>query len=214
MCQINTDIFLHRKKNLLNKGILSIQRQDDILIDKLLKGDFSAFDTLFSKYASRLHGFSYRYLKTEADAEELVQIVFIKVWENRFLLKNKSSFRSYLFTIAYHEILKYFRSKAYLNSYIKEALFVSNKLDNQMEGVEYASVLDEVDRIINKLPERRRLIFLKSRKEGLSSKEIAKELNISPGTVDNNISEALKFLRESFRNENFMFLLLLSLFLQ
>jgi len=71
---------------------------DSILVDNLKKGDLQAFDQLFKKYGERLYGFALRYLKSEADAEELVQEAYIKIWENRKNLKKDSSFKSYLFT--------------------------------------------------------------------------------------------------------------------
>ena len=188
--------------------------QDSILIDQLLKGDIQAFDQLFVKYANRLYGFSLRYLKSDTDAEELVQDVFVKVWENRNTLKMDSSFKSYLFTIAYHEISNFFRSKSYHQAYVRETVALADLSDNSEEGMEYASVLEEVDKLIDLLPERRRSIFIKSRKEGKSSKEIAAELNLTPGTVDNNISEALKFLRQKLEYEKLTFLLFIALFLQ
>jgi len=69
-----------------------------------------------------------------------------------------------------------------------------------------------VELIVNKLPEKQKTIFLKSRKEGKSTKEIAEEVGLSPGTVDNYISESLKFIRRRLQNENMPVLLLFSLF--
>ncbi|HEY5535252.1 MAG TPA: sigma factor-like helix-turn-helix DNA-binding protein, partial [Ignavibacteria bacterium] len=80
------------------------------------------------------------------------------------------------------------------------------------EGIDYHSVLEQVELIVNKLPEKQKTIFLKSRKEGKSTKEIAEEVGLSPGTVDNYISESLKFIRRRLQNENMPVLLLFSLF--
>ncbi|MGQ1784548.1 MULTISPECIES: RNA polymerase sigma-70 factor [unclassified Saccharicrinis] len=188
--------------------------RDNILIEKLLKDDVYAFDKLFEIYAKKLFAFSFRYLKSETEAEELVQEVFIKVWEKRKTLKINTSFKSYLFTIAYNDILKYFRSKSYHRAYVREAIAISDVEDKSDERLYYASVLEHVNELIEKLPQRRKTIFVKSRKEGLSAKEIAEELGISPGTVDNNISEALKFLKSRLKNEALALTLYFSLFLQ
>jgi RNA polymerase sigma-70 factor (ECF subfamily) len=187
--------------------------QDNILIEKLLNGDLRSFDELYGKYAKKLYGFSIKYLKNESEAEELVQKVFVKVWEKRNTLKRDTSFKSYLFTIAYNDILKFFRSKSYHQAYIREAMEVNDTSDKSADGIYYNSVLELVDKLIDKLPERRRLIFIKSRKEGKSAKEIAEELEISAGTVDNNISEALKFLKSNL-NQDLLALLFFCLFLQ
>ncbi len=188
--------------------------EDRILIEELLNGNLKAFDLLFNKYAKRLYGFSIRYLKSASEAEELVQNVFFKVWENRNMLKKELSFKSYLFTIAYNDILKFFRSTSYHQAYLNEVVGLSELSNNTVESVEYASVLEEVDKLIEQLPDKRKSIFIKSRKEGKSSKEIAEELNMSAGSVDNNISEALKFLRDNLKYESLSGLLFFTLFIQ
>jgi RNA polymerase sigma-70 factor (family 1) len=193
---------------------VEIDIKDRELVSSLRQGDAEAFNKLFQKYSNRIYGFSLRYLKSESDAEELVQNVFIKIWENRKTLKKDASFKSYLFTIAYNDILKFFRSKSYHQAYVREAIAVANIEDNSAERIDYASVLGEVDKLIEQLPERRRIIFIKSRQEGKSSKEIAAELDISPGTVDNNISEALKFLRQNLKSELLTLMLFFALYIQ
>ncbi len=168
--------------------------EEHLLIEKLVKGDTKTFDLLFDRYSRKIYGFALRYLKSEVDAEGVVQDVFLYIWKSRKNIKTDTNFRSYLFTITINLIKKVFRREAYLSKFKME---VGVKLsDNSAdEQIEYASLLVEVDKLIDKLPERRRNIFIKSRKPGMSSKEIAEELGITPGTVDNQISEALKFLR-------------------
>jgi RNA polymerase sigma-70 factor (ECF subfamily) len=77
---------------------------------------------------------------------------------------------------------------------------------------DYDSVLRKINAIITLMPPRRREIFIKSKMEGKSSKEVAKELNISPGSVDNQVSEALKFIRLRLGSENATILLFAVLF--
>ena len=192
---------------------MQINREDSVLIEELLKGDLKSFDLLFDKYAQKLYGFVLKFLRSEVDAEEVVQDVFIKVWENRLKLKKDSSFKSYLFTIAYNDVLNRLRSKSYHQAYIREAIALGDETSNSFESVEYKSVLEQVNVLIDKLPDRRRDIFVKSRIEGFSSKEIAERFGISVGTVDNNISEALKFLRKSLSNETMAVMLFFSLFI-
>ncbi len=189
--------------------------EDIELIGRLQHGDVEAFDILFSKYSGNLYRFGNKYLRSGADAEELVQSVFLKVWEGRKNLKKEFSFRSFLFTIAYNDICKLFRRRNYLQKFISDTLADNPDLsDNSAERIEYQSVLDRVKQIIDMLPERQKTIFLKSREEGKSTKEIAAELDLSPGTVDNYISEALRFIRFRFKSENLALLLFFFLFLQ
>lgn len=185
---------------------------DSQLVESLIQGNAPAFDRLFGKYASRLYAFGLKYLRTREDAEGLVQGVFLKVWENRDKLKKDTSFQSYLFTIAYHDICNIFRKR--LNQrLISEKLFRDNPkyLTNPLEEADYRSVIEQVDRLISLLPERQRTVFLKSRKQGLSTKEIAEELALSPGTVDNYISSALSFIRARLADESLPVILYFSL---
>jgi RNA polymerase sigma-70 factor (ECF subfamily) len=183
-------------------------------VPKLQKGEVVAFDLVYAKYAGKLYGFAFKYLKSKAETEELVQSVFLKVWENHKTLRKESSFKSYLFTIAYNEICNCFKRRVHLQKFIGvQQLENSNASSDTEELINYHSTLEQLNDIIAKLPERQRTIFLKSRQEGKSSMEIAGELGISSGTVDNYISESLKFIRTQLQEKNFSLLLLFSLFL-
>ncbi|TSA32502.1 MAG: RNA polymerase sigma-70 factor [Porphyromonadaceae bacterium] len=186
---------------------------DNALVERLQKGDVEAFDLIYDKYSGKLYAFGLKYCRSTAEAEELVQSVFLKLWENYKNLKKESSFKSYLFTISYNEICKLFRKRNYQQKFINDTLYENSQSFNEIEdGIDYQSVLDRVQQIVDKLPERQKTIFLKSRQEGKSSKEIAKEVGLSPGTVDNYISEALKFIRSRLNNESLPVLLFFSLF--
>jgi RNA polymerase sigma-70 factor (ECF subfamily) len=193
---------------------LKVYPEDIELVSKLQNGDVGAFDLVYAKYAGKLYGFAFKYLKSKAETEELVQSVFLKVWENHKTLRKESSFKSYLFTIAYHEICNCFKRRTNLQNFIgvqlQETSLVSSDTD---ELINYHSTMEHLNEIIAKLPERQRIIFLKSRQEGKTSKEIAAELGISSGRVDNYISETLKFIRIHLQDNNFSSLLLISLFL-
>lgn len=184
------------------------------MVIKLQKGDVEAFDLVYSKYAGKLYGFAFKYLKSATETEELVQSVFLKVWENQNNLRKESSFKSYLFTIAYNEICNLFKRRAHLQKFIGNQLIEKHPTSSETEEmINYNSILEQLYEIIAKLPERQRTIFLKSRQEGKTNKEIATELGLSSGTVDNYMSESLKFIRSNLQDKNFSLLLLFSLFL-
>jgi len=186
---------------------------DNELVERLQKGDVEAFDLIYDKYSGKLYAFGLKYRKSRAEAEELVQSVFLKVWENHKNLKKELSFKSYLFTIAYNDICKLFRKRNYQKKFIDDTLYENSQSSTEIEdGIDYQSVMERVQQIVNKLPERQKTIFLKSRQEGKSSKEIAKEVGLSPGTIDNYISEALKFIRSRLKNKSLPVLLFFSLF--
>jgi RNA polymerase sigma-70 factor (family 1) len=180
---------------------MSGKLSDYNLVRLLQKGNVAAFDTLFEVYSPKLFGFAMKYFKNEGDSEELVQDVFVQVWEHRQSLKSELSFKSYLFTIALNQIRKHFNKKAIFLRYL-ESLRQDPELtyNETIQNDYYESTLQQVNLIIEQMPPRRREIFLKSKLEGRSSKEVAAELNISAGTVDNQVSEALRFIRERLSN--------------
>ena len=175
--------------------LLDENTKDSQLVKAFQQGNVGAFDIIFKKYSNKLYGFALGYLKSKEEAEGLVQDTFLKIWENKRKLRAESSLKSYMFTIAYHLICRNFRSKKIHNVFLQEKDWVGTDILNLQERLEYKSLLEQVEKLIDALPERQKIIFLKSRKEGKSSKEIAEEMNLAPGTVDNNISAALKFLR-------------------
>lgn len=189
------------------------KHDDQTLVQLLQKGNVEAFDLLFEGYSSRLFGFALKYFKNEADAEELVQEVFVKVWENRQMLKSELSFKSYLFTIALNQIRKHFNKKVTSLRYLESLKQESEPSENpSLQENDFETVLQQINFIIEQMPPRRRDIFTKSKLEGKSSKEIAAELNISPGTVDNQVSEALRFIRTRLNDGNLSLLLFATLF--
>ena len=188
--------------------------EDSDLIKRLQKGDVGAFDLIYAKYSGKLYIFGLKYLRSTAEAKELVQSVFLKVWENHKNLKKELSFKSYVFTIAYNDICKLLRKRNYHQKFINDTLFENPRSSFEIEKrIDDQSILERVQQIVDKLPKRDRTIFYERQEEGKSTKEIASELNLSPGTIDNYISKTMKLIRSRLRNEDYALLLFLSLFL-
>jgi RNA polymerase sigma-70 factor (ECF subfamily) len=182
------------------------------LVERLQKGDIEAFDLLYDKYSGKLYAFGIKYLRSAPEAEELVQSVFLKVWGNYKNLNKELSFKSYLFTIAYNEICNLFRERNYHRKFIDDTLLEESKSSSRIEDcIDLQLVMDRVRKIVDRLPERQKTIFLRSRQDGRSTKQIADELGLSPGTIDNYISASLKFIRSRLHKENLTVLLLLVL---
>ena len=125
---------------------------DQTLVQLLQKGDVAAFDSLFEVYSPKLFGFALKYFKNESDAEELVQEVFVKVWENRGALKSDLSFKSYLFTIALNQIRKYFNKKATSLRYLETLQIETESIENQDD---YELTLKQINILIDQMPPRR-----------------------------------------------------------
>ena len=187
---------------------------EKLWVSRLKDGQVEAFDYLFDLYGKRLYHFANGYLKSNEESEEVVQDVFLKIWNNREQLKPGFSFRAYLFKIAYNRIqelfLKINRDKAYQHELINSTVDFSNNMEERMD---YHSILELVEQLIKELPERQRQVLVLKRKEGLAVKKIAEKLDISPKTVENHLNEALKKLKEGLRDEKIAGLLFLSLFL-
>ena len=186
-------------------------KNESLLVRNLSKGNLLAFNTLYQEYSNRLYRFAYGYLKSEEEAEELVQEVFTIIWEKRADLKEELSFKSFLFTIAFNIIRKHFRTKAHLSEYFKSGLIDDADVQT-VQQVSYNSLYQYITRIIDQIPQRRKEIFIKSRLEGLSIKEIAEELKISHKTVENQLTDALKFIRTNLNKEYLPAILFFMLF--
>ena len=163
-------------------------------VSRLKKGNNEAYAFLYSKYAGRLFHFAFGYLKSRENAEELIQEVFFIIWKNRKSLRPELSFKAYIFKIAYNLIIEMHKIN-YRNSYYKEELLeevIDERIDID-EQLNYQLILSEVEMVVDKLPKRQKEILIMKRKEGYSVKEIAEFFKISPKTVENHITEAIRF---------------------
>lgn len=182
---------------------LRIDDVDNALITQLRNGNKEAFKLLFEKYGGRLYQFSLKYLRDKEDTEDLLNEVFLKIWENRRSLKTDTSFQSYLFTIAYNNIrqrfLKKSREEKYIQIFAEENLIDSKKGEDQ---VDYLQVIQKINTVIDLLPARRKEIFNLSYKEELKNQEIANKLGLSEQFVKNQLSVARKFVIGKIKEDN------------
>ncbi|MEZ5106058.1 MAG: RNA polymerase sigma-70 factor [Draconibacterium sp.] len=191
-------------------------RENEILLVKALKkGNAEAFDELFFLYGNRIYQFTFKYLKSKEESEEVVQEVFFRIWKKRKNLNPELSFKAYLFKIAYHFILEYFekasRQRAFKDKLIEESIKFSPGNEEQLN---YQFLLEKVERLIDRLPPRQKEILIKRRKEGLPLKEIAVQLNIAPKTVENHLTEALKTIRKQLGEDNISAMLFFMMFVK
>jgi len=180
----------------------------------LKNGEIEAFDRLYEVYCDRLFLFAKAVLKNKEDSEEVVQEVFLRIWQNRKEIDEHSSFRSYLFTIAYHLIVDCYRNRLKEKKF-KELLEANVK--DADTGIEKDIEFSELDEILNKaveqLPPRRKEIYNMRRMYGFTINEIARRLKISPHTVKNQMAHALKFLKNEVKKETLVGLLFCYLFI-
>lgn len=185
------------------------------LVATLSKGDAEAFDRIFKIYGRRLYYFALGYLKSKAEAEEVVQEVFYRIWKNREALNPDLSFKAYIFRIAYNHIQELFlrlsQERKYLNEIVNSSVSFTTDMD---ERINYQSLLELVNRLIDQLPGRQREILIMRKKDGIPLKDIAFKLGISPKTVENHITEAMKKIKEGLAGEPLAGLLFFYLFMK
>lgn len=162
--------------------------------------DRRALDAVYALYARRLLAFVMRHVAVAEDAEEIVQDVFIALWNNRASIRNTDTLQPLLFTAARNRILNSFRSR--INSPIYEE-YVETMADSiaatGTPAIEYDQFHDVVMREIDRLPSTQREVLRLARLQGLPHKEIANRLGLSVQTVTNALSVATKTLRERLR---------------
>ncbi len=184
------------------------------LILQLKSGDMVAFNTIYDKYCYKLHEFVLMYLKQEEDAEEIVQEVFVKIWESRSKIDIYLSFEAFLFTIAYNATISLLRKRVNENKsreYLK-SLQQIDSAEQVIDLIHYNELNQKVQSLLNQLTQRQKEIFILSREEGLSHKEIANKLNISESTVNNHLVTTLKYLKSNIDNSLIVNVLFLYLF--
>ena len=154
------------------------------------------FESLFNSHYSELCSYANMFLKDLDAAEEIVQDLFVKFWENRESIKIASSVRSYLFTSVRNSCLNFIKHLKIEESYKKhnesERESGSVTVDEEFEGSELEM---QIRKAIDKLPPERKKVFIMSRFEGLKYREIAEKSGISIKTVENQMGKAIKFLR-------------------
>ncbi|MGM9798817.1 MAG: RNA polymerase sigma-70 factor [Parabacteroides sp.] len=170
---------------------------DKQLILRLKSDDREAFSLLYQRYWAKVHRFCQLYLTDRSLAEDVVQEVFIKIWESRAFLHEEDHFEGLLFIITRNFIFNQHR-KSVNEEFYELTVIAAMESEEDVEAEISARNLQQfIDTLIKELPERRRLIFNMSRKEHKSYKEIAQALQLSEKTVENQINAALKFLRKN-----------------
>ncbi len=163
------------------------------IFDKIKNGDEKAFELVFKEHYLHLVAFANTFLHDIDNAENIVQNIFVKLWENRNQYKI-SSLKGYLMIAVRNSCNNELKRLHHERTFQK-----SIENDELVESINFSDskVMDKISSIINQLPEQRKRIFKLNRLEGLKYREIATKLNISPKTVEVQMGKALKFLREN-----------------
>lgn len=174
-------------------------KSDRYLVERIQKGDRSAFGQLFDRYYALFVSFARKLLRDDQVAEDLVQNVFVRVWSSRERLDIDRNIRSYLLVAVRNEVFCYLRG-------ICRELHEQLSDDARVTDTDAAQIMSAKDmergirQIIADMPERRREVFCMSRNEKLSNQEIADRLGLSVRTVEKHIENALTDIRHKFSN--------------
>lgn len=185
------------------------------LLTRLKNGDVLAFDRVYELYSHKLFSFVFKILKNEAEADDIVQEVFVKIWESRHKLEDYKLVNSYIFTIAYNNSIDLIRKRINNTKYLEHLKnsAVINVTPNVISQIEFNELNIHAEKLIANLPERQKQVYLLHREEGLTYPEIAEKLGISKNTVENHMVKALKYLRQNMDNSLLINMLFVSLFL-
>jgi RNA polymerase sigma-70 factor (ECF subfamily) len=182
----------------------------EVTVD-LIQENEAVFEQLFKKHFRELHAYAFSLLKDWDVAEEIVQALFLKLWEKNEWSHIQTSIKSYLYKSAYHDSLNYIRrQKVQLRYQTITAHSMKNHTDDAASKLKMGELEQHLNKALDKLPEKCRAIFHLSRFEELKYQEIANQLNISIKTVETHMGKALRILRKEMKE--FLPLITLMLF--
>lgn len=178
---------------------------DKALLAKIAVGDEDAFRELFNIYKERFYAVVLKMTQSDEVAQDIVQDVFMQIWDKRETLVDVDNPSSYFFTAVYRRVYHHYRKIALekkLLQVVSHAKVSVNITDEMVLARESESLISQA---IAKLPPQQKLVFKLSKQDGLSREDIARELQVSPHTVKNHLTYALKFIRTFLHNSAFTF---------
>jgi RNA polymerase sigma-70 factor (ECF subfamily) len=186
------------------------------ITQELIEGDIKAFEVIFNKYYKALFYFASSYVKNKEDATDIVQSIFLNLWERKAALQADTNLSSYLFTVTKNSCLNYLTHLKAKSNYLtkqennwKQVQLDFYALENfNVDNFAYEELETTLRKTIASMPEESARIFMLNRFQGLKYSEIAEKMDISVKTVEKKMGIALKYLREAFKN-CYIFLLMM-----
>lgn len=161
----------------------------------LQAGDHKAFERVFIAYFNQIKVFINKIIRSEDDAEELSQDLFVRLWTNHHTIDPQKRIGVLLYTMARNAAFNYLKHQAVHDSYVGN--YTSQSTPDDAEEILFAKEIQLLaEMAVSRMPEQRKKIYRMSRNEGMTNDEIAQQLGITKKTVENQLSLALKELRE------------------
>lgn len=194
-------LFLRRGKGVLNLIVMRIQQihswDEEAVLVELKAGSEPAFGHLYAQYSEQIYARLLRLLKDQDTADEILQDLFLKIWEKRQSINPHQSFKSYLYTVAENLVYDYFRKLARDKKLQEKFRLVSTELYTHTEEELLNKENKEIiDKAIALLPPQRKAAFILCKVEGKSYEEAAEIMGVSASTVSNHLVKATRTVRE------------------
>lgn len=185
-----------------------LHKTDDYLLEAFQSGDRQAYEAIYDRYWQILFRFARKMLQDDTVAKDVVQEVFTVLWVKVNEVTIKPPLAAYLYTLTRHKILDLVKHTKVENKYLKSLRDFIQSTEAIPDRLYIEKQLfDQIEREIQSLPEKMRIVFEKSRKEYKSNKEIAKELGIAEKTVKNQITNAIRILKDKLGDSANIFLI-------
>jgi RNA polymerase sigma-70 factor (family 1) len=186
----------------LNKRFLN---SDLSLVQRLKENDKLAYELIFNKFSKKLYYYTLSYVRSQAETEEIIQNVFVALWENRDMLSEAFPIQNYLYKVTINHIYNYYKHQLVRRRYFEKMILEGEDVDHDsVQGILANDLGEIMNKIIGELPLRQRVIFRLSRTDGLCHAEIAQRLGLSVRSVENQIYRALKYIREKLNKESIL----------
>ena len=171
--------------------------EQNLMQQLITQGNSQAFRKLFDIYYDKIFAFTFGFLKSRDDANDLTQEVFIKIWRRRERLAEVRNLDTYIFVITKNTIYDFFETR-----YSKISIDSVSDVDlvndaNPIDFLVEKELQENIEKVLQRMPTQRRRIFRMSREEGLTNNEIAERLNLSTKAIEYHLSLALKELRKT-----------------
>ena len=182
---------------------------DNELIDLLKEDHEKTFEEIYNRYWLKLLKIAYQKTGHREAAEEIVQELFIRLWERRKVLEVRHSLENYLFIAVKYRVINFIHSQAVSSQHEKTGLPAISWVNQTEDQLNYREMNEQLSQAVDKLPEKTRIVFELSRYKHFSNKQIAHKLGISEKAVEYHITRSLKSLRSYLKDSALFFILVL-----
>ena len=197
---ISLYIYYHYKTICMPLSNTSYQDIPDLqLFDLVKQDDVKAFEEIYNRHWPQLIDAAYRRLQSREKAEDIVQDLFVTLYQKRHTIEISTSLKAYLAQAVKFKILNHIRDE-FTRTACRKTIFLNDNCKNDFSpAIETRELHNHIEQVVCGLPDQCRKTFLLSRKEERSHKEISADLNISVSTVEKHIGKALKILRNDLK---------------